>query len=46
MAGQPEVQSTMAQVRITVQDKVNETAGKIGDALPNRPEEATTLIGR
>jgi hypothetical protein len=46
MLGQPEVRHTMAQVRDTVQDKVNDTAGKIGDALPNVQETPSTLISQ
>ena len=44
MAGQPEVRNTMTQARDAVQDKVNETAGKIGDALPSRQDTQSTLI--
>jgi hypothetical protein len=44
IAGQPEVQDTMHQVRDAVQDKVNDTAGKISDALPNREEKSSPLI--
>jgi|HubBroStandDraft_3_1064219.scaffolds.fasta_scaffold3078136_1 hypothetical protein len=46
MLGQSQVRHTMKQVRDTVQDKVNETAGKVGDALPNRQETPSTLISQ
>jgi hypothetical protein len=43
-AGQPEVQGTVNQVRDVVQDKVNESAGRISDTLPNGEEKSPPLI--
>jgi hypothetical protein len=44
IAGQPEVQGAVHQVRDVVQDKVNETAQKISDTLPKREETTPPLI--
>ena len=34
-----------SQLGDTVQDEVNETAGKVGAAVPGREETPSTLIG-
>ena len=44
MTGQPEVRNTMTLVGDTVQDKVDETAGRVGAAVPGREETPSTLI--
>lgn len=44
--GQPAVQNTMNQVRDTAQQKANETAGKISDALPNQQPNPSTLVNQ
>ena len=44
IAGQADVQDAAHQVHDVVQEKVNQTAGKISDALPNHDQNPSPSI--